>query len=124
MAGPIKADVAKLRDRILWQSPVRAQSATGQPVVTWEDAITSTSDHKVWCSVETAGARDQFRHDQQAPDHSHRVTVRGGFDIRHDWRGLWNGIVLQVVHAPPVQTGITSEQVILCRDIAISTENA
>jgi len=122
MAGPMRADVGKLRDRILWQSPVRDQSPTGQTTLTWVDAITGTADHKVWCNVEFSMGRDQFRHDKQEPDHTHRVTIRGGNNVRHDWRGIWNGITLHVVHASPIETGINSEQVILCREIAPSTE--
>jgi SPP1 family predicted phage head-tail adaptor len=116
MSGPIKKDIGKLRDRVAWYQPIRSRSATGQSVREWELV------GSCWSNVEIVSGRDTFRHDQQQPEHTHRITIRGGtIEVKHDWKAVWNGANLEVVYATPASTGIENEVVILCKEIAAST---
>lgn len=108
-----------LQDVLLWQRPVRADGSTGQRTVTeWEEVGPQR------CSVQAVGGVERMYADQPLPEHSHRVRVRARTrDIRHDWRAVWKGRVLNVVVAPPVNTG-DDWQVVLCQEQAPTTEDA
>jgi head-tail adaptor len=73
--------------------------------------------------VEAVTGTEQMNADHPLPQHSHRVTIRNRTkDVRHDWRGTWNGVVLNVVTVPPPDTGDVW-QVVLCQEKAQTTED-
>ena len=107
-----------LQDVLLWQQPARTDGETGQRLVGWEDVGTQR------CSVTAVGGNERMYADQPTPEHSHRIKVRARTrDIKHDWRAVWKGRVLNVVVAPPCNTG-DDWQVILCQEQAPTTANS
>lgn len=107
-----------LQDVLLWQSPVRSDGETGQRVVTWADVGTQR------CEVRAVTGGERMYADAPLAQHSHRVKVRARTrDVRHDWRAVWKGRVLNVVVALPADTA-DDWQVILCQEQAPTTEDA
>lgn len=115
--GPLKTtSIGEMRDRVQWRRPIRTAGGTGQQKVTGT-ALEATT----WAKVESRYGAERQTHDQQQPDHTHVITIRGGVDILHDWLAVWGGLTLQVVSAPPAGSGIANEQVILCKLVPAST---
>lgn len=115
-----KSGVGGLRDRVRFESPVRTAGATGQAKVTaWHDEGT------VWAEViETTGivASEYVRADQQVPEHTHQINIRGGLAVLHDWRAVWNGRILNVVAAPGSGSGIANRMAVFCKETPASTQ--
>ncbi len=115
--GPLaKTAIGEMRDRVEWRSPVRTPGGTGQQKVSGS-AVQATT----WAKVVPRLGGERQTHDEQQPDHSHAITIRGGVTILHDWVAVWNGLTLQVVSAPPSGSSLANEQLILCREIPAST---
>lgn len=49
---------ARLNKRVLIQAPPTGQDANGEPLTTWTDFVTDTTDHKVWAEVSDISGRE------------------------------------------------------------------
>jgi len=108
--------LGQLRNRVRLESPVRTAGATGQSDVTgWTDQGT------FWASVEETVGNDDTRHNQQVPEHTHEVLMRGGPAILHDWRIVWNSRILNVVAVTGSGSSLANGLMVLCKETPAST---
>lgn len=79
----------KRNQRILLQQKVVAQNGIGEEIVTWQDAITSTPDHKIWAEAIPLRGSAFFSANQQqhTVDVRFRIIERAG--ISEDMRIVW-----------------------------------
>lgn len=109
--------LGRLRGRVRFESPVRSAGDTGQRRPEgWTDEGT------VWAEIVEVIGAEQGEHDQQVPEHTHRISLRGVLHVLHDWRAIWNGRTFNVVLVTGAGTGIANGLVLLCMELPPSTE--
>lgn len=80
-----------MRQRIKPQYKTVTRNAIGEEVVTWNDLVTTTTDHAIWAEVWPLKGREFFAAQQTQYAADVRFRMRYRTDLTREHRIVWNG---------------------------------
>ena len=94
-----------MRQRIKPQYKTVTRNAIGEEVVTWNDLVTTTTDHAIWAEVWPLKGREFFaaQQTQYAADVRFRLRYRSG--VVREQRILWDGDPYDITQVVDVGAG-------------------
>lgn len=67
---------ARLNKRVLIQVPPTGQDENGEPLTTWTDLVTDTTDHKVWADIQDISGREFVAAEAGQNKVQTKITIR------------------------------------------------
>jgi len=94
-----------MRQRIKPQYKTVTRNAIGEEVVTWNDLVTTTTDHAIWAEVWPLKGREFFAAQQTQYAADVRFRIRYRSDLTREHRILWNSEPYDIVQIIDVGAG-------------------
>ncbi len=94
-----------MHQRIKPQYKTVTRNAIGEEVVTWNDLVTTTTDHAIWAEVWPLKGREFFAAQQTQYAADVRFRIRYRSDLTREHRILWNSEPYDIVQIIDVGAG-------------------
>lgn len=80
----------RMRERVLFQSPTKTRSPSGEAKLSWSDITT------VWASVDGMSSRDIMQAQQANVMATHKIIIRYRSDVDHTSRLVWRDRTMEI----------------------------